>query len=328
MDKTDINELLFRYLNGKASPSEIQSVEDWINNNDLKGTGWQQLDDNCKEKWLMDVFSAIETKTVVNKPIIKTLWPKQKLWRRLAAVAALFAIIFTAYIVWPFLHEKLFYQQLTIFKVPDYQRKQIVLDDGSMVVLNSGSELKYPKLFKGNTREVYLFGEAYFDIQHETSRPFLIHSGTVLTTVLGTAFNIKEDKFDHTITVTVTRGKVSVANNSHLLGVITPNQQISFNTINGSHFQKNVDSKIAVAWKESVIYFNNITFAAAVTELQERFKVKIGFANEKLKTYQFTGTALKGEQLDKILKVICVFNNATYRTKSDGSIVIDGAGCN
>lgn len=328
MDRTNIDDLLYRYLNGQASPSEIQLVEAWINKNELMGTGWQRLDEPGKEQFLKDIFSAIETSTIINDPKIKPLWPKQNLWRKLAAIAAMFVLIFAAYITWPFLHDRLFSPQLSILKVPGSQLKQIVLDDGSVVTLNSGSELKYPKLFNRKTREVYLSGEAFFDIHHEPSRPFLIHSGRVLTTVLGTAFNIKEDEFKHTITVTVTRGKVSVANNAQILGIITPNQQISFNTINGSHSQKNVDSKIAVAWKESDIYFNNITFAAAVQQLQERFKVKIEFANEKLKNCRFTGTAVKGEKLDKILEIICVFNNATYQKKNDGSFVIDGAGCN
>ena len=65
----------------------------------------------------------------------------------------------------------------------------------------------------------------------------------------------------------------------------------------------------------------------SLVQLQQRFKVKISFANDKVKNCRFTGSALKEEKLDQILKVICNFNNATYQTKADGSIVIDGPGC-
>jgi hypothetical protein len=91
--------------------------------------------------------------------------------------------------------------------------------------------------------------------------------------------------------------------------------------------QQNVDATQISAWQND-IYFNDITFAQAAQQLQQRFKVKISFASDKVKNCRFTGTALNGEKLDQILKVVCAFNNATYQTKSNGSIVIDGPGCN
>ncbi|HEY0176960.1 MAG TPA: DUF4974 domain-containing protein, partial [Pedobacter sp.] len=153
-------------------------------------------------------------------------------------------------------------------------------------------------------------------------------TGNLVTTVLGTAFNIKEDKTHHTIEVTVTRGKVSVANGGKLLGIITPNQQISLSLPDNRSIQKTVDTRTVIAWQNSDMLFDDITFADAVNRLQQQFKVKISFNNERLKTCRFSGTALKGEKLDKILKVICAFNNATYQIDADGNVVIDGPGCN
>ena len=147
----------------------------------------------------------------------------------------------------------------------------------------------------------------------------------VVITVLGTAFNVKEDKTRHTIVVTVTRGKVSVANGDEPLGTIIPNQQISYNIVSHQHSKKDVDARRAIAWQQSDIYFNDISFADAAKQLAERFNVKISFADEQIKKSRFTGTVSKQENLDEILRVICNLNNASFETKADGSIVIAGA---
>jgi transmembrane sensor len=328
MSRIDIEELLDRFLKGKASPREVEQVETWLNQNGNPDPEWEQMDKISRDRWLAGLFNEIKDSTGINETKVVAMPPRKVLWRSIAAIAAVFALFFTIYLVWPSLQNRIDPPQLTELKVPLNQKKYVILTDGSKIWVNSLSELKYPKVFNGKTREVYLSGEAYFDIRHDASRPFIIHTGKVVTTVLGTAFNIKEDNRQNTVVVTVTRGKVSVANGDEPLGVITPNQQISFNTVNKRHTQKDVDAKQVIAWQENDIHFNNITFADAATQLEQRFKVKISFANEMVKNCRFTGTALNEENLDKILKVICTFNKATYQTKADGSIIIDGPGCN
>lgn len=328
MSRIDIEDMLDRYLKGEASPAEIERVETWLNEHGTPNSEWQQMDQVHRDQWLSGLFNEIQDSAGIGDAKVVTMRPRRILWRSIAAVAAVIAIVLTVFLERPAVKSGLDGVQLTVLNVPQNQKKQVILADGSKIRLNSASELKYPTLFNGKTREVYLSGEAYFDIQHDPARPFIIHTGKVVTTVLGTAFNIKEDKLQHTVTVTVTRGKVSVANGSEPLGVITPNQQISFNTVSHQHTQTAIDAKQAIAWQESDIHFHDITFADAAAELQQRFKVKISFANEKVKGCRFTGTALKAEKLDDILKVICAFNSATYQTKTDGSILIDGPGCN
>jgi len=328
MSRIDIEDLLDRYLKGEASPEEINRVEAWLNNTGNPGSEWKQMDKASRDQWLSGLFGEISESISTNEPKVIVMQPRKNLWRSIAAVAAVLAISFTLYLAWPLLQNSLHPVTLTALNVPANQKKQVMLADGSKIWVNAGSQLKYPQTFNGKTREVYLSGEAYFDIKHDASKPFIIHTGKVITTVLGTAFNIKEDNLQHTVVVTVTRGKVSVANGNEALGTITPNQQISFNTVNKQHTKQDVDAKQAIAWQDTDIHFDDITFADAATQLQQRFKVKISFSNDKIKNCRFTGTAIEGEKLDKILKVICAFNNATYQIKADGSISIDGPGCN
>lgn len=328
MDRNIIETLLDRYLKGETSKEENDLVENWLEENNTPGSEWQHFNQSRKDQWLADVFGEIQNSIKANEPKVIVMPKREHLWRRLAAVAAVLAICFTLYLEWPALQNRLHPVQLTALTVSLNQQKQITLADGSKVWVNASSQLKYPPQFKGKTREVYLSGEAYFDIKHIADKPFIIHTGKVVTTVLGTAFDIKEDKISHTIKITVVRGKVSVANGNKQLGILTPNQQISFNILNSKATQTEVDAKQASAWQKNELHFEDITFAEAASQLEQHFNVKINFRNDKVKNCRFTGTALKGEELDKILKVICAFNDATYQTNADGSIIIDGPGCN
>ena len=328
MDHNIIEALLDRYQKGETSQQENELVENWLKENNNPNSKWQHFNESEKDLWLTTLFSQIHDSIGSSEPKVVVMQPRTHIWRYLAGAAAVLVIGFTLYLGWPALQNSLDPAQLTALNTPSNQQKQITLADGSKVWINSNSQLSYPKQFTGKTREVYLSGEAYFDIQHDANKPFIIHTGKVVTTVLGTAFDIKEDKISQTIKVTVTRGKVSVANGNKQLGILTPNQQISFNLLNSKATQTEVDAKQAIAWQKNELHFEDVTFAEAASQLQQRFNTKINFSNDKVKNCRFTGTVLKGEKLDKILKVICAINNATYQTKADGSILIDGAGCN
>jgi ferric-dicitrate binding protein FerR (iron transport regulator) len=202
------------------------------------------------------------------------------------------------------------------------------LPDGSTVVLNAGSHLEYPASFDGmQHREVLLRGEGYFDIQHDASKPFIVRTGNLTTTVLGTAFNIKAYDYEKNITVTVTRGKVQVSDEGRNLGVITPNQEITFDKSARQSQQRSVDSNEAIAWKSHDIFFDDITLQEAATELEARFHVSIRFENENTGHCRFTATFLNGEDLDQILQIICEFNRANYVRDAAGNMLIKGDGC-
>ena len=302
MDRNIIEALLDRYLKGETSQEENELVEDWLEKSNNSHSEWQQFNQSRKNQWLAEVLSEIQSSIRPAKSKLVVMPQRNHLWRRIAAVAAVLAICFYLYMEWPAFQSLVHPTQLTALQVPLNQQKQITLADGSKVWINSNSQLKYPQQFNGKTREVYLSGEAYFDI--------------------------KEDKISHTVQVTVTRGKVSVAHGDKQLGIITPNQQINYNLLDSKSTHTEVDARQVIAWQKAELRFDDITFAEAALELEQRFNVKINFSNDSIKNCRFTGAALKGEKLDKILKVICAFNNATYQTKSDGSILIDGEGCN
>lgn len=205
--------------------------------------------------------------------------------------------------------------------------RQVRLSDGSTVILNKNSDIEYPAVFKGSTREITLVGEAYFDIHHDDHKPFLVHVGDLTVTVLGTAFNIKSDSEGKNIAVTVTRGKVSVTKSQKLLATLTPDRQINIADASLQTRTINVDANRVIEWQADDIYFDDVTMEAAVKILERKFNSKIKFDSERVKYCTLTGTFTHNENLSHILKVICSFNNAKYETGTDQTIHITGPGC-
>jgi ferric-dicitrate binding protein FerR (iron transport regulator) len=202
----------------------------------------------------------------------------------------------------------------------------INLPDGSTVVLNKNSKLEYPPQFSANTRDVYLSGEAFFDIKHNPSKPFIVHTGSISTKVLGTAFNIQAYRSKAYVEVTVTRGKVEVRAKHKLLGVLQKNEQIVFHTATEKYNKKTLPIEPVVAWRKYELYFDDISFAEAVLVLSNRYHVPIEFLSEKLRSCQFTAAFNNNTTLEHALAVICELNNATYRTE-ENRILIEGEGC-
>ncbi len=207
-------------------------------------------------------------------------------------------------------------------------RRFINLPDGSSVILNKNSRIELSKKFGSNgLREVHLYGEAYFDVTHNPNKPFIVYAGKVKTTVLGTAFNIKESLSAKTVTVTVTRGKVKVGDSQKTFNVIVPDEQVVIDQSLAKHVKKPVKAEAVIEWTNEDIYFDDVNIKDVAKQLQERFKVSILFSNEQIKSCRFSATFMKGQSLSQILKVIGEFNHIKYQIKDNKTVILDGSGC-
>ena len=195
--------------------------------------------------------------------------------------------------------------------VPYGKKVQIGLPDGTQVWVNSGSKLTYPSSFTGNTRELYLEGEAYFDVVHDAKRPFILHTGKVITRVLGTAFNVKAYGATE-MSVTVARGKVSVGMQNKLLSVLIPNECLSYNRVNGDSKKYHVDAS-KLRWMSGDLIFDNTNLEEAAHVIERWYDVQISFNNPKAKNYHFTASFLKHENIDQIMEVLSEFSGFTYK---------------
>ncbi|MDN5212933.1 FecR domain-containing protein [Fulvivirgaceae bacterium BMA12] len=162
-------------------------------------------------------------------------------------------------------------------KSPVGQKIITWLDDGTKVHLNAGSDIRYAEKFSDSLRLIHLRGEAYFEVTRDTSRPFVVKTGKVKTTVLGTAFNVKAYPDENKIDVAVAEGKVKVENESSLTTTfqhtITQNQMASFDISNQLATKQEFDPNEVFAWTKGIIHFNGADINEIITTLERWYGV-------------------------------------------------------
>lgn len=321
MDKQYFLELLHKYLNDKVTDEEQQFLVKYYDLFSAEPDIISLLKDEQREKLKSGIHSSIWENIDRHIESEKKIIPLRARFLKIAAAAVIIGICGMGFL---FLRTKPGIKPtalaVTHKKTPNLF---LVLPDGSRVILSYGSKLRYASSFNGLAkREVYLIGEAFFDIKHNNAKPFIVHTGKVETTVLGTAFDVKAIPGDKTITVTVTRGKVKVSNNRRLLGIITPNQQIIFNKRDFNSILNSTIAKSSINWTvQGDLYFEDVTFREAARVLEDRFKVKILFTDNFILSKHFTSTFDKSASLDQALKSICEFNDAFYSYDNPKSTV-------
>lgn len=200
----------------------------------------------------------------------------------------------------------------------------LTLADGSKILLHKNAHIDFDPAFSAKTREVTLVGEAYFDIRHDT-RPFIVHTGPITTTVLGTAFNI--DAHGKDLTVTVLKGKVKVDNGTGAYSILKRNEQVLVDMVNHRLKKIQVDAKEEIAWKKQYLLFNDVSMKEAVDELKQRFHVNITLTNPASENCHVTASFTQGESLEKIVTVLSKINNMDYRLTTGGGFELTGEGC-
>ncbi|MES2276544.1 MAG: FecR family protein [Bacteroidota bacterium] len=207
------------------------------------------------------------------------------------------------------------------YVVPAGHHAQFEFADGTVVAVNAGSKLKYPSTFTGKTREIFLEGEAYFKVAHDASRPFIVHTGTVRTQVLGTAFDI-EAYGTKKLQVTVTSGKVSVLDGNNKLGLLTPNHKLAYNYQNKKAEEFTVNAIDAIGWKDGNLIFHDLTMQEATEILERWYNVKINADDIKASQSRFSVSFLKKESLKEVLNVLSRLNSFRYTVLSNGDVKI------
>jgi ferric-dicitrate binding protein FerR (iron transport regulator) len=318
MNKRYLISLLHKYLKGNVTDEERKFVEDYYNvfsaEKDVIGVMSEDellaLENEMNRNIIRDGYEDL-----VHHAKVKRLAN----YRKLAAAAAVVVFISAAALYF-FNNGPAKETGTQPLAVQAKSNRVFFLPDGSSVILSPGGKLNYPSSFDGmDKREVYLEGEAFFDIQHNARRPFIVHTGKLVTTVLGTAFNVRAMPGETDITVTVKRGKVKVSDEQNTLGIIEPDQQITFNKKEITAAIKVVEADNYIEWKEENLLFDNLTIAEAAKLLEEKFKTQIVINDQSIGSQRFSASFPKDETLEDAIKIICMFNRVTYRFSDDGT---------
>ncbi len=209
--------------------------------------------------------------------------------------------------------------------VPNGELFNVILDDGTIVTINSGSSLKYFNTSSNldTTRNIYLSGEAYFNVAKNEKQPFIVHTKDLDIRVLGTKFNVSSYQNDDNSSVLLEEGSVSV--NKVLVGhepkkiiIIKPNQQLVFTKEKQSIQKVSIDKHIA--WKKRQLFFKNDRFEDILKEMERYYDITIKINSSSLKKRRYTGT-FTTETIDEALEVFKELSHFNYNI-SNNSIII------
>lgn len=332
MDSNQLQKLIDRYLAGKASSIEKQVVEQWLSNTENQP---ENLSENDRARIGAELLSVIAEKTGYNAPGRNLpLFGFGRPLRQIAAGIAIGLVILATYTLSRHYEKnktrdnagtKIQYLTYTALRG---QKTRLIMPDNSEIWLNSNTVVRYPQRFSGNTREVYLDkGEAFFKVQHDTSKPFIVHTSHLDVQVLGTSFNVRSDQ---KIDITVSTGKVAVLKSGPkkpvLLKMLLPDEELLFSKLNAEYTSDKVKATDKIAWKENTILFKDAGYDELKQVLENWYDVEISFQGDVPSKCLFTAR-FQNKSLNDVLTSLKMINGFGYTLKGK-KVVIQTHPCN
>jgi transmembrane sensor len=349
----EFNDLLVKYLTGEASKDERNTARNWINENADHQKYFNELQEYYRLTKMSQNPSGFDKEKAWGRiragyyqhryleSLNHKVSTKMKILRIGLPVAA--SVIF-AFMLGFYLNNnkigrsspEVFYNEI---KVPLGAKTQVILSDSTVIWLNAGSKLRYPSVFSSNSREVYLEGEAFFDVKKKNHEIFVVKTSNFKIKVYGTQFNVKSYPDEDLMQTTLLKGSVEIEKTGKLKQrvLLKPNQTVVFyrNDVDVKQViqQKPKDIKENVekicknmyvsskennlpitSWKDPEWVIIGEELGNLSVELERRYNVKITFADESLKKYKFTGN-LKDETFEQVLKIIQISAPIIYTVK-------------
>lgn len=325
-------DLIRKYINKQCTTEELQELEKL-----MLRPGIQHLFDEVLDEGFIALTPQTDTEQThldellgkfnnklnrVHTPVTPTLSAETNPDRvfkikKYLPYAAIWALVVSGFFAYQFVSVK---NGSAIQKVamremvnPYGQRSKIILPDSSEVFLGAGSKLTIPEKFTGNLREISLQGEAFFQVIKNPKRPFIIHTGTVQTRVLGTSFKIEAFK-NKPLTVSVVTGKVRVddyAGNIHTsLAVLTPGQKVTYD--NGQAIAGKAIIDDTKAWKDGRQVFSGQALAEITDVLERWYNVKVEYKTAQKAEEKISVILNADKPLDNIMKVLSATGHFKY----------------
>jgi transmembrane sensor len=316
--------LIARYLARQTSSDENEWLATWVAESPDHERTFEQL----KTVWQASQTPTAPTETVAAlgrlkarlalpipaSELVAPTAPPVRRWRmrlvRPAELAAILLLLVSA------LGGAYFYTRpapvvaYRVYRTPAGRPQRLHLADGSVVILAPQSQLRYPAQFASASREVYLEGEAFFEVSKDPTRPFRVHSGAWVTQVLGTKFNVSAVPGASQLAVSLVEGKVQVTDKQDKY-LLTPGQQLRAERSTGRIYRQAFDRGQVLAWRSNKLIFKNEKLADAATQLERRYGVKLVFADAATAEVRLWAT-FDNEPLPRVLDALRLAGGLSY----------------
>jgi ferric-dicitrate binding protein FerR (iron transport regulator) len=354
----EIENLILSYLSEGVSEEEAKQVQEWLQASKEN----RQLFAHHKKLWLecralagyepdkLRQDRKIVDLKIQNSELQQYLKNAGRRFRALACAAsvALLAGIFSFWHVkrvdTPVQHDERLLAGGEM-EVPYGSKSLMTLPDGSKVWVNAGSKITYPADFGVSSRNVYLTGEAYFDVEKMEDVPFFVNTDLVKIKVYGTAFNVKAYKDDETVETLLDRGAISIIRNDapdkeisieprQKISIRRDSQKIPLPPVSAKtakvstmpakslEVQEMKNTEVITAWKDNRLVFDQEPLRSLAKQLERRYDVKISFSSDKIKCIRFTA-AIKEMPIDQVLEAISTSYPISYRIKGNEIVLME-----
>ncbi|HBB00450.1 MAG TPA: hypothetical protein DCZ19_05170 [Porphyromonadaceae bacterium] len=320
--RENIDEIIVRVLDQRQSPEEMQIFLAWYNAADENKQLFFQLKDIYErrkgglypdDREISAGWERLSLKMEREKSILSTCHKKRKQDRHVrVAVRSLVAAVALVLIIsgiFLFINRQEEVTWTEVRTTPRRSPRSIVLSDGSTILLNASSWLKYPEKFTGKNREVYLDGEALFTVARNERRSFIVHTDRQEIQVLGTQFNVQGYSSDPRTITTLITGKVKLAtyDNNHQAKngmMMHPNQQVFFDKRSNEVSVSEIDPSDAVTWIKGVYSFRDASLDEITRRLEKVLGISFVITDDADRIEKYTGKFFSHQSSQEIAAVL------------------------
>lgn len=317
-------ERLIEYIKGEIiSENETTEILDWIESSPEN----QKLYNLLKNLWVVTGLDHPDQVTIpgFSFPETKRISIQNNLFRSILKYAAVFILAFTlGSLSLYFINRSERIELSSLYNtidVPYGERSQITLYEGTKVWLNSGTKFRYPVAFSKETRDVFIEGEAYFDVAKGTEHPFVIRAGQLKIQVLGTRFNVCAYANDNEFTTTLDEGSVNAMNTANCKGVkLNPGEQVILNCKTNELKLLQVKTQLFTCWKENLLKYEDAPFEEVIKKMERWYDVKI-IVDPAINTKERYTMTIKTESLREMLNLVSRTTKLKYKIKENTVLI-------
>ena len=322
--KDHFKNALTRYINGIHTPEDIDTIIEGMQDKDFRSEIENMMDNIWSD---LQTMETDEENKKIYREEARLLYqqlqqrPKRNYLRPLLKYAAIFiCVIISGWGIYNYYNSyNLDNITYTTENVKKGEHKKITLPDGTVVILNAATKIKYPNLFAEDTRLVEIDGEAFFEVTPDENKEFIVRTSTADVKVLGTSFNIKAYNEDENLVLTVKTGKVQVDIPDASMKFLA-NEQLVYNKTNKEYLKRGENPERATAWIHGKLYFNRTPIHSVAQELMRIYNCDIEFTTNVVYEDYIYGDH-DNESLEAVLKSIEYSTGIKYR-KEGGKIIL------
>lgn len=212
------------------------------------------------------------------------------------------------------------YNEITVPRGGEYK---VTLDDGTRIWVNSESYIRFPVVFHGDERRIWVSGEVFLEVTKDAERPFIVNTEKLNIKVLGTQFNVRAYPDEKCIQTTLVEGSVQVDNLRGKVAVLLPSEQLVYDALDGNHEVREVDTELYVSWKDGVYVFVSQRLEDIMSLISKWYDVDVFYQNSAVKDIIFSGRLKRYENAETLLRVFERLGGVKFSVQGKTVIVED-----